>query len=121
MSKLRPRRRNHHCCKHQLRLHNLRNFRNLRCLRNLASWQIVSRDDALQRFRGQRRVASGPGPLDSPQPRLGPLIALKLRSSESKWEICHVAAVGPAGNTPTENTAIRFDTMPSQPSSQAAR
>ena len=29
-------RRNHHCCKHQHRLHSLRNFRNLRSLRNLA-------------------------------------------------------------------------------------
>ena len=36
-------------------------------------------------------VASGPGPLDSPQPRPGPLIAAKLRPSEFKWEICHVA------------------------------
>jgi hypothetical protein len=62
MSKLRPRRRNHHCCKRQLRLHSLRNFRNLRSFRNLASvessGQVVSRDDVLRRFRGQRHRKS---------------------------------------------------------------
>jgi hypothetical protein len=47
----------------------------------------------LRPIRSPQRAgrASGPDPLDSPQPRPGPLIALKLRSSEFEWEIWHVA------------------------------